>query len=80
MPSDKTLSVGVTVVCLDADCLIVIAEILSEQRQTAAVRSVLGNGEGKFDGAVVIDVEILYRRLGDSQRSVDEGSLGVDDQ
>ena len=56
MPSDKTLSVGVTVVCLDADCLIVIAEILSEQRQTAAVRSVLGNGEGKFDGAVVIDV------------------------
>ena len=76
MPS----GIRVTVIRLDADCLIVIAEILSEQRQTAAVRGVLGNGEGEFDGAVVVDVEILYRRLGDPQRSVDEGSLGVDNQ
>lgn len=74
------VGVSVTIVGLDADRLVVIAKILSEQCQTAAVRGVSGNGEGEFDGAVVVDVEILYRRFGDPQRSVDEGPLGVDNQ
>ena len=62
------------------NALVVISEVLAEQRHAAAVRGILGHGELEIDRAVVIDVQVIDGGIGNLARRIDEGTVLIDDQ
>ena len=55
-PLKTDLDNRIVVIGFDSDVLVVITKFFTEQCHAATVGCILGNGEGKVDGAVIVNM------------------------
>ena len=68
------------IIGFDADCLIMVAKILSKQGTAAAISGILRYFKTESDIAVIVNVKILYRYIGELLGAIHKSTLIIDDQ